>query len=55
MVFKSVIWNTTKIENQPLYTLFIDFQKAFDSINRMAIMRYLYKANVPQTILDVIE
>ncbi|XP_048743103.2 uncharacterized protein LOC125656543 [Ostrea edulis] len=41
--------------NSPLYINFIDFTKAFDSVNRLALERILRHYGIPDKIISIIK
>ncbi len=41
--------------NQPLYALFVDFTKAFDSVNRQALWKILQKLGCPGKFINIIK
>ena len=41
--------------NSKLYATFVDFEKAFDSINRSALWKLLYKYGFPQKYINLMK
>ena len=49
IIKQSVEWQT------PLYSVFVDFQKAFDSVDRDVIWRLMHYYNFPSKFVTIIE
>ena len=47
IVEQSIEWSS------PLYLLFVDFEKAFDSLDREAMWRLLYHYGISDTIINM--
>jgi hypothetical protein len=41
--------------NSNLYLMFIDFEKAFDSINRTKVWNIMKKYGIPKHIIDLVK
>ena len=41
--------------NSPLYLLFVDFERAFDTINRNAIWQTLHEMGIPKKLIELIQ
>ena len=50
-----IILEQSREWNSPLYLLFIDFQKAFDSLDREAIWSLLQHYGIPQKLINMIK
>ena len=49
IIEQSIEWNS------PLYTCFIDFEKAFDSVHRTTLWNVMRHYGIPQKIVDIVK